>query len=182
MQRLSRPVPTPPRRLASVTSTMLIQARLSPSGRTRELACHLPSAPRQPKPRPAPSMKRQSAIFWFQPASTESGHTASHWSAAMTSILAIAHLVVRGLVEGGHVAAEPVGRPFDHLGERHAGRTELLHHAAGIVQPAGRRRLAGELGLLAQKLAELAGQPAYLDRLRTGDVDRRGRRRGVSEA
>src|SRR6185369_1532563 len=132
---------TPPRRRALVTSTMLIQASLSPSGRTSELASHSPSLPRRPKPRPAPSMKRQSATFWFQPASIESGQTASLSAAsigAMTSsVLAITHLVVRRLVERGHVAGEPVGRPFDHLGERNVGRAEFLHHAARVVEPAG---------------------------------------------
>src|SRR6478752_2788005 len=140
MQRLSRPVPTPPRRRVLVTSTMLIQASFSPSGRTSELASHWPSLPRRPKPRPAPSMKRQSATFWFQPASIESGHTASLSAASIgvtaSSVLAITHLVVRRLVECGHVTGEPVGRPFDHLGERHVGRTELLHHAVRIVEPA----------------------------------------------
>src|SRR5690349_14012221 len=124
MQRFSRPLPTPPRRRAWVTSTMLIQASLSPSGRTSELASHLPSAPRRPKPRPASSMKRQSATFWFQPASIESGHTASQSPTSIgaitnASVLAIAHLVVRRLVERGHVAGKPVGGPFDHLRERH---------------------------------------------------------------
>src|SRR5690242_16621358 len=133
MQRLSRPVPTPPRRRARVTSTMLIQASFSPNGRTSELASHLPSAPRRPKPRPMPSMKRQSATFWFQPASIDKGQTASLSATPIVSmlggsILAIAHLVVRRLVERGHVAREPIGRPFDHLGERHVRVAELLHH------------------------------------------------------
>ena len=77
MQCFNNPVPSPPRRLCLVTSTMLIQASFWPSGKTSELACHVPSAA-QPKPRPAPSMKRQSATFWFQPASIDKGHTASH--------------------------------------------------------------------------------------------------------
>src|SRR5579871_4690939 len=154
MQRFSRPVPTPPRRRAWVTSTMLIQASFSPSGRTSELASHLPSLPRRPNPRPAPSMKRQSATFWFQPASIDRGQTASLSPTLIGSILAIAHLVVRRLVERSHVAGEPVGRPFDHLGERHVGLAEFLDHAARIVEPAGGRRLAAELGRLAQQLAE----------------------------
>ena len=87
MQRFSRPVPTPPRRRSLVTSTMLIQASFWPSGRTSELACHLPSGAAQPKPRPAPSMKRQSATFWFQPASIDSGHTASLCSASIGAIV-----------------------------------------------------------------------------------------------
>ena len=62
---------------------MLIQASFWPSGRTSELACHLPSGPTQPKPRPAPSMKRQSATFWFQPASIDKGQTASLCAASI---------------------------------------------------------------------------------------------------
>src|SRR5262245_123417 len=125
MQRLSNPVPRPPRRRCLVTSTMLIQARRCPSGSTSELACHLPSGPTQPKPRPAPSMKRQSATFWFHPASIDKGQTASLCSASIgrtsnDSILAIVHLIVRGLVDRGHVAGEPVGCPLDHGGKRHA--------------------------------------------------------------
>src|SRR5476649_2355680 len=174
MQRFSRLVPTPPRRRALVTSTMLIQARLWPSGNTSELASQTPAEFLRPKPRPAPSMKRQSTTFWFHPASMESGQTASASCGSMSSILTIAHLVVRRLVQGRHVARQPVGGPFDHARQRHAGRPEFLDHAARIVEPAGRRGGAGELWDFAQKLAELRGQPAYFDRLRTGDVDRRG--------
>jgi len=57
--------------------TMLIQARLWPRGKHQRLASQTPAAFFSPKPRPAPSMKRQSATFWFHPASMESGHTAS---------------------------------------------------------------------------------------------------------
>src|SRR6187551_945343 len=114
-------------------------------------------------------MKRQSATFWFQPASIESGHTASLSAGSIgvidrTSVLAIAHLVVRRLVERGHVARQPVRRPFDHRAERHLGLPELLDHAAGIVDPAGRRGLPTEGRRLAEELAEFAGEPADLDR------------------
>ena len=56
---------------------MLIQEIAGPSGSTSALAIHAPVASRMPKARPAPSISRQSAAIWFQPASTDRAHAAA---------------------------------------------------------------------------------------------------------
>ena len=65
---------------------MLIHEIAGPSGSTSALAIHCPDASRTPKPRPSPSISRQSAAIWFQPASTDSGAAPSAWSGNSASI------------------------------------------------------------------------------------------------
>ena len=77
MQRRSRRKPCPLPRSGSVTSTMLIHDVWGPSGRASAVATHLPAASLMPSADPEAIIKRQSAAIWFQPASTESGHTLS---------------------------------------------------------------------------------------------------------
>ena len=76
-------------RSSLVTSTMLSQAMVGPSGSVSALAIHwLRFAPRTPKPCPSVSMRRQSAATWFQPASIDSGHKAFRVLAARAPDLA----------------------------------------------------------------------------------------------
>src|SRR4029450_4217808 len=122
---------------------MLIQAIRRPCGSMRPDPIQQSPLPRTPAPCPTLSMKRQSAESWFQPASDERGMTASaSWAPSGTirrlaSVGPIPDLVVGGLVERGGAARNPARGPFDHALQRYARWTELLHHAGGIIEPAG---------------------------------------------
>ena len=84
---------------------MLIHEIAGPSGSTSALAIQCPDASRTPKPRPSPSISRQSAAIWFQPASTDSGATPSAWSGTSASICNVVMLVViPALVAGIHLS------------------------------------------------------------------------------
>src|SRR5262245_12181000 len=126
MQRRRRRVPWPLRRSGLVTSTMLIHAMRSPSGKASALAIQSPPALWMPKAEPDPIINRQSAATWFQPASADSGHTpsaspsrtgrigGSTASEAAAAKAAIAHLIVRRLAEARTAALEPIDGPADH--------------------------------------------------------------------
>src|SRR5262245_27906409 len=165
---------------------MLIHASAGPNGSVKALASQRPSADLLPKPRPSSSMRRQSPATWFQPASCDSGQSATASAgfrstmspATAFSVLAIAHLIVRRLAVAGHAAAEPVGGPIDHALDRHPRRSELEQHTLSVVDPARRRLIAAELSLAPETPSKLLGQLSHRQRLRPRDVEGTGWVRG----
>src|SRR6185369_17689557 len=86
---------------------------------------------------------RQSASFWFQPASVDSTSPACaspipSSTMSIGSIAAIAHLVFGGLAEVRHRSRHPVGGPADQLFSIYDRHAEQFHRLRRIGEP-GRR-------------------------------------------
>src|SRR5215468_5419942 len=110
--------------------------------------------------------KRQSASFWFQRASvdrTSPAAASSRPSRAMmiSSVSAIADLVLGWLAEARHVPRYPISGPLDQLLGVHDGQTEKFDRLRRVGQPGGRFLLADEDGLPPKTLAELGGKIAH---------------------
>src|SRR6185369_15599066 len=123
---------------------------------------------------------RQSASFWFQPASVDktSPACASPTPSSTTSIgsiAAIAHLVFGGLAEARHRSRYPVGRPADELLGVDDRQAEQFHRLRGVGEPRRRLFLAGDHGSAAKPLAELCCEIAHGENFMPADIDRRGR-------
>src|SRR5262245_3268852 len=180
-QRASSSVPSPLPRAVDVTNTMLTQHNDGASGKVSALPIQRPFS-RWPKPWPRPNISRQSPATWFQPASSESGHSAGASLAASStirpasagSILAIAHLVARRLAVARHAARQPIGGPIEHALDRYPRRSKFAQHAGGVIDPSGRRFLADEARRAPEPPRKILGQLAHLQRLGPGDVERAG--------
>src|SRR6185295_8271840 len=134
-----------------------------------------------PKTIPLLRKYRQSASFWFQPASVDSTSPAcasSMPSSTMStgSIAAIAHLVFGGLAEAGHRSRRPVGGPADQLLGINDWQAEQFYGLRRVGQPGRRLFLAGDDGSAAKPLAEFRGEIAHGQDFMAADIDRRGRR------
>src|SRR5690242_16427831 len=101
---------------------------------------------------------------------------------AISSVAAIADLVLGRLAEARHVPLHPVGGPFDQLVGVHDGQTEQLDRLRCVGEPRRRLFLAAEYRLAAKLLAEPGRKIAHGEDLVAADIDRRGRRVAMREA
>src|ERR671921_97398 len=107
-----------------------------------------------------PSISRQSASFWFQPAELESARQPPRCSTPnRCSVLPVTRLEVRGLAKARLAAAHPVRHPVDHRLERNARRPEQPGGLGGVHQPGGLRFFPEKSWIFREALTELLRQP-----------------------
>src|SRR6185295_10695639 len=92
---------------------------------------------------------RQSASFWFQPASVDSTSPACASPTpssimSLGSVAAIAHLVFGGFAEVRHRPRHPIGGPADELLGIDDRQAEQLHRPRRVGQPGRRLFLADD--------------------------------------
>src|SRR5207237_9930725 len=108
---------------------------------------------------------RQSASFWFQPASVDNASPACasptpSSTMSIGSIAAIAHLVFGGLAEARHRSRHPVGGPTDELLGIDDRQAEQFRRLRGSGEPGRRLLRADHGGSAAKRQAELRGAGA----------------------